>query len=124
MNLIIIKNGHIIARTEDDGAAEEYSFVAVDTLPEYPNDGKVYNLDLVNDVLTWVEVPHIKTIQEQLDEINEYIDEQKYAWKLGASYAVGDRCFYNGKWYVCITAHTAAAENWTPDLVPALWNVE
>lgn len=46
MHLLIIKNGHILAWTESDGSAEEYSLMTLETIPEYPNDGKHMSLIL------------------------------------------------------------------------------
>lgn len=123
MHLIIVKNGHIIARAEDNGSPEEYSLMTAETLPEYPQDGKTYELDLVDGDPSWVEVHTPPTLQEQIDALNDRIDQQEYAWKPGDSVKVGDRRYYNGKWYVCIQAHTTQSD-WTPDIVPALWQVE
>ena len=123
MHLLIIKNGHILAWTESDGSAEEYSLMTLETIPEYPNDGKTYELDLVNGEPAWVVVQTKPTLQEQIDALNERMDEQQYAWRSGGAVKVGDRRYYNGAWYVCLQAHTTQAD-WTPDVVPALWQVE
>lgn len=123
MHLLIIKNGHILAWTEDDGSAQEYSLMTCDTVPEYPQDGKEYDLDLVDGSPAWIERPHTLTLQEQIDALNERIDKQEYQWKPGEAVKVGDRRYYNGEWYVCLQAHTTQAD-WTPDVVPALWQVE
>jgi hypothetical protein len=45
------------------------------------------------------------------------------AWALGSTYAVGDLVQYESALYRCRQAHTAAASNWTPPDVPALWLV-
>jgi hypothetical protein len=42
-------------------------------------------------------------------------------WTAGVAYKVGDRVSFNGILYVCIQAHTSQSD-WTPDVVPALWN--
>lgn len=123
MNLLIVKNGHILARAEDNGSAEEYSLMTLETIPEYPNDGKTYELDLVDGDPAWVEVHTPPTLQEQIDALIERMDEQQYPWKPGEAVKVGDRRYYNGAWYVCLQAHTTQAD-WTPDVVPALWQVE
>ena len=41
-------------------------------------------------------------------------------WAAGVSYAVGDRAQYNELLYRCIQPHTSQ-DDWTPDVVPALW---
>ncbi|MCM6772600.1 lytic polysaccharide monooxygenase [Nocardia sp. CDC159] len=43
------------------------------------------------------------------------------AWKVGASYKVGDVVTHEGKRWKCLQAHTAWASNWTPPATPALW---
>ena len=123
MHLLIIKNRHILAWSEDEGSAEEYSLMTLETIPDYPQDGKEYELDLVAGEPSWIERPHTPTLQEQIDALNERMDEQQYAWKQGEAVKVGDRRYYNGAWYVCLQAHTTQAD-WTPDVVPALWQVE
>lgn len=123
MNIFIVKSGHILAWTEDEGLAQEYSLMTCEAVPEYPQDGKTYELDLVDGVPSWVEVHATPTLQAQIDALNDRIDRQEYAWKPGDSVKVGDRRYYNGKWYVCIQAHTTQSD-WTPDVVPALWSEE
>lgn len=134
MHILIIRNGHIIARTEEDGQATEYSIMTVETLPEYPHDGKEYELDLVNGSPAWIERPHTPTLQEQIDALNERMDEQQYPWKPGEQvYRLGDpqsphpetadRRYYSGTWYTCIQSHVTQV-GWTPDIVPALWQAE
>ena len=123
MYIFIIKDNQIYARTEGDGAAEDYSLMTTDTVPEYPNDGEVYDLALVNGEVVWQLVPHLPSLQDQIDEIREELDQQKYAWKAGEAVVVGDRRYYNGNWYTCRQSHTTQAD-WTPDVVPALWEAE
>lgn len=134
MHLLIIKNGHVLAWTEDDGSAQEYSLMTCETVPEYPQDGKTYELDLVNGEPAWVEVHTPPTLQEQIDALNKRMDEQQYAWKPGEQvYRAGDplsphpdtadRRYYGGKWYICRQSHVTQAD-WTPDVVPALWQLE
>lgn len=41
-------------------------------------------------------------------------------WKVGQSYAVGDRVRFSGTLYRCLQAHTALAE-WEPTSAPSLW---
>lgn len=45
------------------------------------------------------------------------------AWKVNGVYAIGDIVYYNGNAYECTLSHTAVAESWTPDAVPALWKL-
>lgn len=123
MYILIIKDNQIYARTEGDGAAEDYSLMTVDAVPEYPNDGEIYDLALVNGEVVWQLVPSLPSLQDQIDEIREELDQQKYAWKAGETVAVGDRRYYNGAWYTCLQSHTTQAD-WTPDVVPALWREE
>lgn len=123
MYIFIIKDNQIYARTEGDGAAADYSLMTVDTVPEYPNDGEIYDLALVNGEVVWQLVPHLPSLQDQIDEIREELDQQKYAWKAGEAVVVGDRRYYNGNWYTCLQSHTTQAD-WTPDVVPALWEAE
>ena len=42
-------------------------------------------------------------------------------WVVGISFAVGEKCLYNGDIYTCLQAHTVYAQNWTPPNTPALW---
>lgn len=123
MHLLIIKNRHILAWSEDEGSAEEYSLMTLETIPDYPQDGKTYELDLVDGDPAWVVVQTKPTLQEQIDELIERMDKQEYQWKPGEAVKVGDRRYYNGKWYICIQSHTTQAD-WTPDIVPALWKEE
>lgn len=134
MHILIIRNGHIIARTEEEGHATEYSIMTVETLPEYPHDGKEYELDLVNSSPAWIERPHTPTLQEQIDALTERMDEQQYPWKPGEQvYRLGDprsphpemadRRYFGGTWYTCIQSHVTQ-DGWTPDIVPALWQAE
>lgn len=44
-------------------------------------------------------------------------------WSLGATYKIGDRVNYEGSVYECIQAHTVHAENWSPNINPALWKL-
>lgn len=41
-------------------------------------------------------------------------------WKTDTSYSVGDRVSYNSVLFKCVQAHTSQ-DNWTPNLVPALF---
>lgn len=44
------------------------------------------------------------------------------AWRVGESYAVGDRRQRGGTLYTCVQAHTSQAD-WEPADTPALWKV-
>ena len=123
MYIFIIKDNQIYARTEGDGVAADYSLMTADTVPEYPSDGEVYDLALVNGEVVWQPVPHLPSLQDQINEIREELDQQKYAWKAGEAVVVGDRRYFSGTWYTCRQAHTTQAD-WTPDIVPALWEAD
>ncbi|SHJ09979.1 Zn-dependent metalloprotease [Clostridium cavendishii DSM 21758] len=41
-------------------------------------------------------------------------------WKENVLYKAGDKVIYNNVTYICLQGHTSLA-NWTPDVVPALW---
>ena len=41
-------------------------------------------------------------------------------WRIGKTYALGDRVQYDDKLYECVQSHTAQSD-WTPDITPALW---
>lgn len=134
MHLLIIKNGHILAWTESDGSAEEYSLMTLETIPEYPQDGKTYELDLVNGEPAWVVVQTKPTLQEQIDELKDRLDGREKEWKPGEAvysaydtqnpnYGTADRRHYDGIWYICRQSHVTQAD-WTPDRVPALWGAE
>ena len=56
--------------------------------------------------------------QEELNSLMDLYED----WVVGESVSVGDVRRYNGKLYKVIQAHTTQAD-WTPDSVPALWNV-
>lgn len=69
MYLFIIKDGHIFARTSGEGIAEDFSLMATETIPDYPQDEKTYQLDLVDGQLTWVEYEPDLSPQEQIDAL-------------------------------------------------------
>ena len=56
--------------------------------------------------------------QEELDELMDLYED----WEVGESVNVGDIRKYSNKLYRVIQAHTTQAD-WTPDILPALWNV-
>jgi chitinase len=43
-------------------------------------------------------------------------------WTIGTNYSQGQIVSYNGQQYRCVQSHTALP-GWTPDVVPALWNI-
>ena len=120
MYLLIVKAGHVAARAELEGAAEDFSLLAAETVPAYPDDGGEYELDLDGEMLVWVEKPHEPSLQEQIDALREAMDEVKYAWKPGEEIHVGDRRFFDGKWYIALADHVTLADQ-TPDTAPLLW---
>lgn len=59
--------------------------------------------------------------------INQLSDEEALAvtdlflpWQTGVTYSVGDRREYQNSLYRCEQLHTSQ-DDWTPDVVPALW---
>lgn len=54
------------------------------------------------------------------DEQAETVTTLFPEWATNTAYAVGDRVQYNGLLYRCVQAHTSQ-DDWTPDVVPALW---
>lgn len=69
MHLFIIKDGHMFARTSGEGIAEDFSLMTAETIPEYPTDGKTYQLDLVDGQPAWVEYEPGLSAQEQIDAL-------------------------------------------------------
>lgn len=125
MEILILKDGEIFARTTGD---DDYSYsmvtVADSDVPEYPAEkpskGKYYELSYIDGNLQWVEKDRPLSTEERLEQLQEDVNAIKNEWKVGESAVVGDRRYYNGTWYTCIQAHTTQAD-WTPDIVPALW---
>ena len=48
-------------------------------------------------------------------------DRQVGAWAKGQNYKVDELVTYDGQTYKVKQAHTAEADNWTPNQTPALW---
>lgn len=129
MELIITKNGHVYARATDTEAAESdvYALQTVQDVPEYPGTaagrGKAWELDYVDGVLQWVAIDRPLTQEERLDKVEADMEALQHPWTVGETVQAGDRRYYKGKWYICVQGHTTQAD-WTPDLVPALWQEE
>ena len=130
MELLIVKNGHVYARTqiEDDDAAL-YTLEAVPDadMPDYPTTpavvGKYYDLDYQDGALAWVCKARPLTTAEKLQQIESRLDEMEYpafVQPTGAhdAYSMGDKMTYNGKHYVSIYD---GANVLTPDAYPAGW---
>ena len=56
--------------------------------------------------------------QEELNDLMDLYED----WEVGESVEIGDIRKYSNKLYRVIQAHTTQAD-WTPDILPALWNV-
>lgn len=128
MEILILKNNEIYARaTAEEGTAADYTMVIVEDVPEYPkekpNTGKYWELVYREGVLSWEEKDRPLTAEERLEVIEAEVEAIKHEWKVGEMVEVGDRRYYNGVWYTCVQSHTTQAD-WTPDIVPALWQKE
>ena len=128
--ILILKNGSMIARTTDSTATAEdvFSLQMVDAAPEYPTEspgrGKTWQLqyDEETQTLAWVATARPLSAEERLDSLEGQMQQITLAWVAGEAVAVGDKRYYKGVWYECLQAHTTQSD-WTPDAVPALWNV-
>ena len=128
MEILILKNNEIYARaTAEEGTASDYTMVVVEDVPEYPkenpNTGKYWELVYREGVLSWEEKDRPLTAEERLALVEAEVEAIKHEWKVGEAVKVGDRRYYMGVWYTCLQAHTTQAD-WTPDIVPALWQKE
>ena len=128
MEILVLQDGKVFSRLKGDESAE-YTLVTfpkaeVPAIPEEPAGvGKQWELDYVDGVLVWVANDRPLTTDEKLAAMQQDLDSIKFAWKAGEAVIVGDRRYYNGIWYVCLQTHTTQAD-WTPDVVPALWQAE
>ena len=128
--IIITKNGTMIARTTDDSATAEDVFAVqvVSATPEYPTEspgrGKTWQLqyDAETQTVAWVAVARPLSAEERLDTLEGQVAQITLAWVAGEAVIVGDKRYYNGVWYACVQGHTTQA-GWEPDAVPALWTV-
>lgn len=128
MEILILKNNEIYARTSaEEGTAADYKMAIVENVPEYPKEkpgkGKYWELVYTDGVLSWEEKDRPLTAEERLALVEAEVDAIKHEWKVGEAVKVGDRRYYMGVWYTCLQAHTTQAD-WTPDIVPALWQKE
>ena len=136
MELIITKNNHIYARATDENMLPDdiYELKTVETLPDYPIEkagkGKYWELDYVDNALTWVLKDRPLTTEERMAQLESDMETIKYEWRAG-EVVVGinndgvprSRRFFNGVWYLCIQSHTTQAD-WTPDTATSLWERE
>ena len=128
--ILILKNGSMIARTTDSTATAEdvFSLQMVDAAPEYPTEspgrGKTWQLqyDEETQTLVWVATARPLSAEERLDSLEGQMQQITLAWVAGEAVAVGDRRYYKGVWYECLQAHTTQSD-WTPDTAIALWTV-
>lgn len=71
-----------------------------------------------------------KSLRAQLEAAAQYLPEEKAlenrnlypVWKPGMGVEAGRKYRYGGGLFRCVTAHTTQGD-WTPDKVPALWEV-
>lgn len=74
MEILIVKNGHVLARTNDDNYtdADTFTLKLEKNIPEYPTEeapvGKYWDLDYVEGELQWVLFDRALTPEEQLDD--------------------------------------------------------
>lgn len=128
--ILILKNGEMFARATDSSATTEdvFTIQVIDAIPEYPTDsagiGMTWQLqyDSETQTLTWIAVARQLSAEERLDNLESQVEQMTKAWVAGETVSVGDKRYYNGVWYECITAHTTQSD-WTPDVTPALWKV-
>lgn len=112
MEILILKNGSVFARTNDaeaEGAEYTVALVPDDEVPIYPEEpagrGKTYELQFVDGVLEWVLVDRELTQDERIEVLEEELDTYKYpAWvqPTGAhdAYAIGARVSHaSKKWF-------------------------
>lgn len=109
MEILILKNGSVFARTSDnDAAGAEYTVALVpdNEVPTYPEEpagrGKSYELQFVDGVLEWALVDRELTQDERIEVLEEELDTYKYpAWvqPTGShdAYTKGARVSHNGK---------------------------
>ena len=128
--ILILKNGSMIARTTDSTATAEdvFSLQMVDAAPEYPTEspgrGKTWQLqyDEETQTLAWVATARPLSAEERMDSLEGQMQQITLAWVAGEAVAVGDKRYYKGVWYECLQAHTTQSD-WTPDTAIALWTV-
>ncbi len=71
----------------------------------------------------------VKQLRALIEQLSATLDDETAltgielfpAWRI-EDYEFGDRRRHNDKLYKCVQAH-AAQDNWTPDIVPALWAI-
>lgn len=107
----------VLSYNETDGIHYEYASIPT----ENAGVGKDWVLNERTCEYELIDRP--LTADERISIVEDEIAQQKYPWKANEAVNVGDRRYYNDKWYRCIQAHTTQAD-WTPDIVPALWSEE
>lgn len=123
--LIITKNGEMIARTTAEATEEDvFAVVKFDSIPEYPTEsagaGMFWGLEYKDNALSWIAKARPLNQNERLTQLENQMNEVKFAWVVGEAVKIGDKRFYSGVWYECIQAHTTQ-EGWQPPSVAALW---
>lgn len=110
MEILILKNGSVFARTSDnDAEGAEYTVALVpdNEVPIYPEvpagRGKMYELQFIDRVLEWVAVDRELTQDERIEALEEELDTYKYpAWVqplpgVNDAYGKGARVSHKGK---------------------------
>ena len=130
MELLIIKNEHVFARSRDDDTGDNTYYLAVveDTeLPAYPTEeagkGKYWELDYVDGLLAWVPKDRPLTTEERMEEMQNEIDKINSQWKVGENVVTGDRRIFDDWWYTCLQNHKTQVD-WTPDVAVSLWKAD
>ena len=104
--ILILKNGSMIARTTDSTATAEdvFSVQVISAAPEYPTEspgrGKTWQLqyDAETQTVAWVAVARPLSLYVRLDSLEGQMQQITLAWVAGEAVAVGDKRYYNGVW--------------------------
>jgi hypothetical protein len=75
------------------------------------------------EALGQVVLPKLIIAEELTDEQIDGLTDLFMEWKPGQVVKVDDWRRHGGKLYRCVQAHTTQSD-WTPDIVPALWQVK
>ena len=94
---------------------EEYEEYTEPEPTEYVKDVPTAD-DIVSQLKTLVS----EQVAELSDEEAKKVPALFPVWATDEAYAVGDRVYYNGSLFKCITAHTSQA-NWNPKDAASLW---
>ena len=75
-------------------------------------------IELARKLRTYIEKAALSLSDEDALEAIELYP----AWRTATAYTVDERIRYDSTLYRCVQAHTSQ-DDWTPDVVPALWTV-